>query len=93
VEATPFQKPIAELERKLAKAEQVIDFRAIVHALPRACARQSADGLDLPAPEQAIPDVSAVVGERQACKKLGVPRASLQVFDDVKCFCQSVSRT
>jgi hypothetical protein len=28
--------------------------------------------------EQAVLDVSAVVGERQACKQLGVPRASFQ---------------
>jgi len=48
VEATRSQKRIAELERKLAKAEQVIDIQGKVYALLRACAGESADGLDLP---------------------------------------------
>jgi len=48
VEATRSQKRIAELERKLAKAEQVIDIQGKVYALLRACAGKSADGLDLP---------------------------------------------
>jgi transposase-like protein len=48
VEETRSQKRIAELERKLAKAEQVIDIQGKVYALLRACAGESADGLDLP---------------------------------------------
>jgi transposase len=48
VEATRSQKRIAELERKLAKAEQVIDIQGKVYALLRACAGESAEGLDLP---------------------------------------------
>jgi len=48
VEATRSQKRIAELEQKLAKAEQVIDIQGKVYALLRACAGESADGLDLP---------------------------------------------
>ena len=48
VEATRLQKRIAELERKLAKADQVIDIQGKVYALLRACAGESADGLDLP---------------------------------------------
>jgi transposase-like protein len=47
-EAAQSQKRIAELERKLAKAEQVIDIQGKVYALLRACAGESADGLDLP---------------------------------------------
>jgi len=42
------QKRIVELERKLAKAEQVIDIQGKVYALLRACAGESADHLDLP---------------------------------------------
>ena len=41
-------KKIAELQRKLAKAEQVIDIQGKVYALLRACAGESADQLDLP---------------------------------------------
>ena len=48
VEETRSHKRIAELERKLAKAEQVIDIQGKVYALLRACAGESADGLDLP---------------------------------------------
>ena len=48
VAAMQSQKRIAELERKLAKAEQVIDIQGKVYALLRACAGESADGLDLP---------------------------------------------
>jgi transposase len=48
VEATRSQKRIAELERKLAKAERVIDIQGKVYALLRACAGESAEGLDLP---------------------------------------------
>lgn len=48
VELTRLQKRNAELERKLAKAEQVIDIQGKVYALLRACAGESADQLDLP---------------------------------------------
>jgi uncharacterized protein YjaG (DUF416 family) len=48
VEETRAQKRITELEKKLAKAEQVIDIQGKVYALLRACAGESADGLDLP---------------------------------------------
>jgi transposase len=48
VEATRSNKRIAELERKLAKAQQVIDIQGKVYALLRACAGESADHLDLP---------------------------------------------
>ena len=48
VEATRSNKRIADLERKLAKAQQVIDIQGKVYALLRACAGESADGLDLP---------------------------------------------
>jgi len=48
VEATRSSKRIGELERKLAKAEQVIDIQGKVYALLRACAGESADHLDLP---------------------------------------------
>ena len=48
VEAKRFNKRIAELERKLAKAQQVIDIQGKVYALLRACAGESADHLDLP---------------------------------------------
>ncbi len=47
-EETRAQKRIAELEKKLAKAEQVIDIQGKVYALLRACAGESADQLDLP---------------------------------------------
>ena len=47
-EETRAQKRIAELEKKLAKAEQVIDIQGKVYALLRACAGESADKLDLP---------------------------------------------
>ena len=48
VEETRAQRRIAELEKKLAKAEQVIDIQGKVYALLRACAGESADDLDLP---------------------------------------------
>jgi transposase-like protein len=48
VEATRSQKRILELERKLEKAERVIDIQGKVYALLRACAGESADKLDLP---------------------------------------------
>jgi transposase-like protein len=48
VEATRSNKRIADLERKLAKAQQVIDIQGKVYALLRACAGESADHLDLP---------------------------------------------
>jgi transposase len=48
VAATRSHKRIVELERKLAKAERVIDIQGKVYALLRACAGESADGLDLP---------------------------------------------
>jgi hypothetical protein len=51
VEATRLQKRIAELERKSAKADRVIDvltFYGKVYALLRVCVGESADGLDLP---------------------------------------------
>jgi transposase-like protein len=48
VEATRSHKRIAELEHKLAKAQQVIDIQGKVYALLRACAGESADHLDLP---------------------------------------------
>jgi transposase len=47
-EMTRLQKRNVELERKLAKAEQVIDIQGKVYALLRACAGESADQLDLP---------------------------------------------
>ena len=47
-EATRSQKRILELERKLEKAERVIDIQGKVYALLRACAGESADHLDLP---------------------------------------------
>jgi putative transposase len=40
--------------------------------------RRECGGVGSAAVEQAILDVSAVVGERQACKQFGVPRASFQ---------------
>ena len=48
VEATRSNKRIADLERKLAKAQQVIDIQGKVYALLRACAGESSDHLDLP---------------------------------------------
>jgi len=48
VETTRLQKRNEMLERKLAKAEQVIDIQGKVYALLRACAGESADQLDLP---------------------------------------------
>ena len=47
-ELARLQKRNADLERKLAKAEQVIDIQGKVYALLRACAGESADHLDLP---------------------------------------------
>jgi transposase-like protein len=47
-EATRSQRRISELERKLEKAERVIDIQGKVYALLRACAGESADNLDLP---------------------------------------------
>jgi transposase-like protein len=47
-EATRSQKRIIELERKLEKAERVINIQGKVYALLRACAGESADNLDLP---------------------------------------------
>jgi transposase len=47
-EATRSQKRILELERKLEKAERVIDIQGKVYELLRACAGESADKLDLP---------------------------------------------
>ena len=47
-EATRSHKRILELERKLEKAERVIDIQGKVYALLRACAGESADKLDLP---------------------------------------------
>jgi transposase-like protein len=48
VEVTRLQKRNAVLEKKLAKAERVIDIQGKVYALLRACAGESADELDLP---------------------------------------------
>ncbi len=48
LEATRSQKRILELERKLEKAERVINIQGKVYALLRACAGESADNLDLP---------------------------------------------
>ena len=42
------QKLNSHLEKKLAKAEQVLDIQGKVYALLRACAGESADHLDLP---------------------------------------------
>ena len=47
-EKARLQKRIVELERKLAKADQVIDIQGKVYSLLRACAGESADKLDLP---------------------------------------------
>jgi transposase-like protein len=47
-ELTRLQKQNAALEQKLVKAQQVIDIQGKVYALLRACAGESADGLDLP---------------------------------------------
>ena len=78
VEATRLQKRIAELERKSAKADRVIDvlwksLRTLAGVCRRECGRAgSAAG------ERAVLDVSVVVGEREGCKQLGVSRASFQ---------------
>jgi transposase len=47
-EVTRLQKRNAALEQQLVKAQQVIDIQGKVYALLRACAGESAEGLDLP---------------------------------------------
>ena len=47
-EMVRLQRLNAHLEKKLAKAEQVLDIQGKVYALLRACAGESADHLDLP---------------------------------------------
>jgi transposase len=47
-EVTRLQKRNAALEQQLVKAQQVIDIQGKVYALLRACAGESAAGLDLP---------------------------------------------
>ena len=47
-ELTRLQKRNATLEQQLVKAQQVIDIQGKVYALLRACAGESAEGLDLP---------------------------------------------
>lgn len=47
-ETTRLQKRTIELERKLARAERVIDIQGKVYAVLRACAGESAEELDLP---------------------------------------------
>lgn len=54
LEATRLQKRNAELERRLAKAERVLDIQGKAYALLRAVAGESADQLDLP-PWQKLP--------------------------------------
>lgn len=48
VEVTRLRKKNADLEKRLAKAEQVIDVQGKVYALLRAVAGKSADTMDLP---------------------------------------------
>jgi transposase len=55
VEATHLQKRNAELERRLVKAEQVIEIQGKVYALLRAVAGESADHLDLPPWQKSAP--------------------------------------
>jgi transposase-like protein len=47
-EITQLRKKNVELEKRLAKAEQVIDVQGKVYALLRAVAGESADQMDLP---------------------------------------------
>jgi transposase-like protein len=47
-EITQLRKKNIELEKRLAKAEQVIDVQGKVYALLRAVAGESADQMDLP---------------------------------------------
>ena len=48
VEVTRLQKQVMTLEKRLVKADQVIDIQGKVYALLRAVAGESADHLDLP---------------------------------------------
>lgn len=47
-EVTRLNKEVAQLQRRLAKAERVIDIQGKAYALLRAVAGESADQLDLP---------------------------------------------
>lgn len=47
-EVTRLNKEVAQLQRRLAKAERVIDIQGKAYALLRAVAGESADQMDLP---------------------------------------------
>jgi len=74
---TRLQKRNAMLEEKITKANQVIDSQGKVYALLRVCWRECGS-VGLAAVEQAVTDISVAIGERDACKLLGLHRGSVQ---------------